>query len=580
MLKINLLFLSLCFIFSIHAKTIEVSSHEEFKQAQINAVSNDTILWLPGTYKDVFLNITTNNITVQAKELGKTIFTGASKAFIKGNGVTFKGFQYIDGDAGSSDIIVLAGDHIRVIELNMLRYKGHKYLHMKNNSQYNLLSRCNFETRTNNIDKNIISIGANGERPNFHKLEYCSFRNFDGTGGDMGVEPIRIGSSTQASFDSKTIVEYCYFTQCNGDSEIISNKSCKNIFRYNTFEDNPLAELVLRHGNESYVYGNFFLRGKGGVRAKEGSNHYIFNNYFNELKDRSIALFTGGSNPVKNVYIMNNTFVNTAKLHLGGNKTVIPKKVVFANNLFSSSGASNNIGNATGKELWIGNMYQGSLGIPATKGLTKIAPLLHKNEFGFFEPEKKSPVINSSVNSKIKLPVFTGLDPDTMLALDIVKNKRPIEPTQKDVGCLELTAAPAVFKPFATSENTGPSYKTGLIKEEKKPKKTEKTQETQGTKETGGINEKPLVVDQIKDEKIATEKPKEELSEVEKLKKEPQETGGINEKPLIADQIKDEKIATEKPKEELSEVEKLKKQIRELQAKVDKIEKQNIEVEK
>ena len=58
----------------------------------------------------------------------------------------------------------------------------------------------------------------------------------------------------------------------------------------NTFENNTKAELVLRHGSEAVVYGNFFLNGKGGVRVREGQDHYIFNNYFYELKD-FISLF-------------------------------------------------------------------------------------------------------------------------------------------------------------------------------------------------------------------------------------------------------------------------------------------------
>ena len=499
-----LLLLNLFLVFSSYDKTIEVSNQEEFKEAQLSAVANDIISWLPGTYKDIYLNIFKDNITVQAKELGKTLFTGASKAYISGDGVTLKGFHFIDGDAGSSDVVMLAGDHIKILELNILRYAGQKYLYMKRNCQYNLVSKCNFETRTNNIDKNILAIGVSDKQAGFHKIEFCSFKNFEGTGGDMGVEPIRIGSSSRALFDSKTIVEYCYFTKCNGDGELISTKSCKNIFRYNTFEDNPLAELVLRHGNDNVVYGNFFIKGKGGVRIREGSNHYVFNNYFTELTKRSITLNSGKQNPIKNIYIMHNTFVNTAKLHLGGNKTVLPKKVVLENNLFAYPNMSANFGNATGKEEWLGNLYQGDLGMPKVKGLTKIEPLIVKNEFGLFELEKSSAMVNGAVKSKIKLPEYEGLELDSMLSLDAVKNKRPDTPTHKDVGCFELTTNSKVLKPFVTIKNTGPSYNTDI---EKLPQENEvEIQES-------------LVVDIVKDNKNEIKNPEVEYSPVEQLNK-------------------------------------------------------------
>ena len=498
--------LFLCSVFvSINAlaKTIEVSSQEAYDKAQSSAIANDVIIWLPGTYENIYLNINREKVTVKAKLLGKTIFTGNSRDYISGDGAILKGIQFLDGNSGDADVIVLAGDRIRVEEVNIARYSCHKYLYMKRSTQYNVLYKCNFEKRLNDIDKNIISIGVSDKQPGFHKIQYCSFRNFDGTGFDLGVEPIRIGSSARSEFDSKTIVEYCYFTNCNGDGELISNKSCKNIIRYNTFENNPLAEVVLRHGNDTYVYGNFFLKGKGGVRIKEGSNHYIFNNYFSELTGRSIALYTGKQNPAKNIYIMHNTFVNTAKLHLGGNKSVLPKKVVFENNLFAYA-PSTSIGNASGKEAWSGNMFQGSLGIPAQKGLKKVSSSLIQNEFGFYELESKSPAVNSAVKSKIKLPVLTGLDADTKLSLDIIKNNRPNDSSQKDVGCQEFRSG-VVLKPIATNENTGPSYETVIKK---------------GQPINNSLDQEPLlVINTTKTKKSNTQKPEKELSEVEKLKK-------------------------------------------------------------
>ena len=72
--------------------------------------------------------------------------------------------------------------------------------------------------------------------------------------------------------------------RCDGEIEIISSKSCENVYRNNTFRDSEGC-LTLRHGNRCVVDGNFFLgngsEGKptGGVRVI-GEEHVITNNYF------------------------------------------------------------------------------------------------------------------------------------------------------------------------------------------------------------------------------------------------------------------------------------------------------------
>jgi len=455
---IHIAFLCCALIISgVSAETIEVSSKKEFDEAQYYAGPGDIISWLPGRYEDVYLYMNKDGITIEAKYPGETIFTGNSKAYLSGDNVTVRGLQFKDGNIGDAHVFVIKGSHDLVTQVNIIGYTSHKYLTISKDSQYVTISRCNFENRINKADKNILNVAVSEEQPGFHKIQYCSFRNFGGTGKDMGVEPIRIGHSKQANFESKTIVEFCYFTACNGDGELISNKSSKNIFRYNTFENNPLAELVLRHGSDTYVYSNFFMKGKGGVRIREGSNHFIINNYFSNLAGRSITLDSGKMDPIKNIVILNNTFVNTSKLLLGGNKTVLPKKVMLANNLFVAPTTSI-VANTSGKEVWVGNMYQGRLGIGDHKGLKKVNPLMAKNELGLYELAEKSPAVNGAEKNKIKLPEFKDLNADASLSYDIRRQKRPAEVSQKDVGCLEFNGTAAILKPFATSENTGPKY--------------------------------------------------------------------------------------------------------------------------
>jgi hypothetical protein len=203
---------------------------------------------------------------------------------------------------------------------------------------------------------------VDANNPGYHKIQYCSFKNFDGTGNDLGIEPIRIGLSTQADRNSRSLVEFCYFTQCNGDGEIISSKASQNVYRFNTFENNPLAELVLRHGSENIVYANFFLNGKGGVRIREGQDQYIYNNYFYDIDDRPLYIQNEASDPLANINIAFNTIVDCKEVDLGGSGSNPPTNVVFANNIFADP-KNRLFEDATNTETWIGNLSDGILGI-------------------------------------------------------------------------------------------------------------------------------------------------------------------------------------------------------------------------
>ena len=81
---------------SLGAKEIEVSSQVEFENALKAVAKNDVIVWLPGTYSDVLMNISKSQITVQAKLSGETIFTGKSWLHVTGSNVRVEGFQFID----------------------------------------------------------------------------------------------------------------------------------------------------------------------------------------------------------------------------------------------------------------------------------------------------------------------------------------------------------------------------------------------------------------------------------------------------------------------------------------------------
>jgi len=445
------------------AEVVYVSSQQEFTAAHDGSSANDSIVWKSGTYSGIYLEIEKDQLFIGAENLGSTVFTGSSRVEIRGNNIVFKGFQFLDGNIGPRDVINVRGSQVEITQINIRAYTCYKYLRVREESQYVTITYCNFENRLNLDDQNILSILVNETNPGYHKIQYCSFKNFAGTGNDLGIEPIRIGLSTQADHISRSLVEYCYFTQCNGDGEIISSKASQNVYRFNTFEDNPKAELVLRHGSEAIVYGNFFLKGKGGVRVREGQNHYLYNNYFSDLADRAIYLQNEGSDPLDNINIAFNTVVASAEVILGGNGSNKPTNVTFANNIFSAP-QDDVFEEPTGTESWIGNIVFGNLGIPPpANGITIVDPQLEENGASFFGLAQSSPAVNAAQPAYAFLPQFEGMDDiDTEILFDLMGQNRPASIEERDVGANEYPHA-ILIQPIATEENTGPSYNTSSI---------------------------------------------------------------------------------------------------------------------
>lgn len=456
-------FCTLLFSIKVNAEVIYVNSQQAFDNAHDNAGVNDSIVWRSGTYADIFMDIEKDHLFITAETLGGTIFTGASRVDITGDYITLQGFQFLEGDIGTRDVINTRGSYNIFTQINIRAYTCYKYLRVREESQYVEITYCNFENRLNLDDQNILSILVDETNPGYHKIQYCSFKNFDGTGNDLGIEPIRIGLSTQANHISRSLVEYCYFTQCNGDGELISSKATENIYRFNTFENNPKAELVLRHGSKAIVYGNFFLNGKGGVRVREGQNHYIYNNYFYELDDRAIYLQNNASDRLDNINIAFNTLLDCAEVILGGDGGNRPTNVTFANNLFA--GPDDDLfKEATGAETWIGNLSFGDLGIPRpASGITNTDPLLVENSEGFFGLAASSPAIDAAQAGYALLPQFEGIDDiDSEILFDLMGQNRPVTIVEKDLGCNE-SPHDILIQPLATEENTGPSYNTSTI---------------------------------------------------------------------------------------------------------------------
>jgi len=428
-------------------------------QSAINSASpGDTLLLADGTYLNSSLTIGKSGITVKAETPGGVFLNGTQYINITGNNITFSGFQFTDGNVGESNVIDVDGDYNTLTQLNFKGYSAKKYIVIKGGTKYNEISYCNIENKpVSAVIGCTIQISTSFNTAGYHKISYCSFKNFPGPGGDYGNEPIRIGLGAERDNISRTIVEYCYFENVGpGDGESISVKCCENVCRYNTFTNNPDGMLVFRNGDRNVAYGNFFINGSGGIRIKEARDSYCYNNYFETGLADPVTLQYETATPLNNAIFVYNTFVNSEKIDLGKPG---PTNVTFANNIFKK--ASGNIfKNATGNETWIENIYYGSLGISASSGLINKDPLLEKNADGFYGLSELSPAIDAATEDYPSILDIANVDDDPFILQNISGQSRTKTNGLKDIGCDEFTTGVVINRPLNLSE-VGPSYLGG-----------------------------------------------------------------------------------------------------------------------
>lgn len=256
---LNVFFTSLflCLICSVNVagKSVRVASAASFENAQEKLSPGDSIIWEKGSFTNENLKLIANGINFLAEEAGKTIFSGSSTLEVSGNENVVSGFQFIGGKI-KGNVVDISGNNNRMEQINIQAYDSHYYLCIRPNCEHNTVSYCNFESKPETQESSVVQVEAAESLPGCHIISHCSFKNHTappGAGGDYGIEALRIGYSYQAKFISRTIVEYCYFTKCNGDGEIVSNKARENIFRYNTFENNGESHFTFRHGKDNVI---------------------------------------------------------------------------------------------------------------------------------------------------------------------------------------------------------------------------------------------------------------------------------------------------------------------------------------
>ena len=319
--------------------SILVSDADGFKAALKTVKPGEEIVWKNGTYENVALTVNVSGtetapVTLRAETPGGVIFTGLSSIKLQGSYLAAEGFAFKNLDTsvknqiltcakGSSycrlsDILIDGtGSEVSDIDTKWVNLYGH----------HNEVSHCTFIDKRN-MGCLLVVWMEDGIIPrhliadNYFSRPYTHFT--DGGKARNGQESIRIGTSDFSLNEAGCTVRGNHFYRCDGEqAEIISNKSCGNLYTGNLFEQSN-GTLTLRHGNDCIVRGNYFLSGNrtevGGVRII-GERHLVEQNIFLNLTGSgyksALCVVRGESNAalngywtVKDAIVRDNVFVD------------------------------------------------------------------------------------------------------------------------------------------------------------------------------------------------------------------------------------------------------------------------------
>ena len=409
----------------------------------------DVIILEDGTYdsdgrmKFIGSGTAENPVVFRAETPGGVIFTGGMQMYVGGetdedtgeklatgeylviDGLYWKGgygsnaiIQFRNGDdyAHHSTFQNCVMDGLTVDPDDEEDGKSEKHNWIELYGTFNTVINCSFMNKTNAGNMILVELAYNAypevpegeEEINTscdlvgHTISnnyFYKYTKTDATLTNAGdSEAIRIGTSSYQNVNSGATVSNNYFVEADGENEIITNKSKNNKYINNTFRRSR-GSLVLRHGSNATVEGNYFLGenvdGTGGIRIVD-SEHTVKNNYIQDCitvidqsKWNNGITFMGGNTDgavdcnsddtssgyqySKDITVSNNTIVNTnAPLFYNTDKGTDNVTGTVSNNLIYFQEGNDNISpvivgededsySDIGKSLtYNGNVYSGT----------------------------------------------------------------------------------------------------------------------------------------------------------------------------------------------------------------------------
>ncbi|WP_049723887.1 polysaccharide lyase 6 family protein [Gilvimarinus polysaccharolyticus] len=352
------------------AKDYPVANFSEYQQVVSELEPGDRVLLNDGVWRDVEFVFSAQGtaaqpITLAAANPGKAIISGRSNLKLAGEHLVVRGLVFKDGYTPSDAVISFRtakptddsdystiAVNTRLTEVviddfsNPDRYETDYWVSVYGKN--NRIDHNHFSFKRNKGVTMAVRLDTVHSRENKHVIEYNYFGPRPVLGSNGG-ETLRVGTSHYSLSDSLTTVAHNYFEHCDGEVEILSNKSSKNVIKNNVFFESR-GTLTLRHGNGNLVEGNAFIGNgvdhTGGIRVIN-ADQIIRNNYLSGLAGSrfggGLVVMNGVPNSsinryhqVDNALIENNTLVNVDRIIFGAGsdeeRSAIASNSRFINN--------------------------------------------------------------------------------------------------------------------------------------------------------------------------------------------------------------------------------------------------------
>lgn len=283
-------------------KSYLVHNEQEFNAISTQIKPGDEVRIANGTYKPWALKISTNGtadrpITIQAETTGKVIFTGdveqaifqLTGSYTVLKGITFTGCNVLKVDKHNGVLVDLADTkYCRLTECtftkNAAKAQFMPLVTVSGNGQHDQVDHCIF---SENVDNQELQVKITKDAcPTYTLIENNVFKDKDKVtwkvfnGGEcvqIGQDPVLLGTR-----QPRCLVRNNRFIRCNGEAEVISNKSSDNVYLKNYFEDCD-GELVMRGGHDCLIDSNTIKGGNSGIRVN-GTGHHILHNNISNVK--------------------------------------------------------------------------------------------------------------------------------------------------------------------------------------------------------------------------------------------------------------------------------------------------------
>jgi poly(beta-D-mannuronate) lyase len=346
-----------------------VRSQAEYAAATASLRPDDTIVLADGEWRDFQVVLSGRGeagrpITLTAQTPGKVVLTGRSNLRLAGEHLVVSNLVFRDGWSPTGEVVSFRRS--RAERANRSRVTGvviDRYNQPDRSQSDHWIALYGHDNRfdhghvvgKSNAGATLVVVrDAEQGLDNRHRIDHNWFGPRPNLGSNGG-ETIRVGTSHDSLSDSHTTVENNWFERCDGEVEVVSNKSGGNVYRGNVFFRSRGA-LVLRHGDGNVVESNVFLGGgephTGGIRVIN-RDQTVRDNYLEGVAGdgfaSALSVMYGVPNSslnrytqVDNAIIENNTFVDVASIFLGAGmdeeRSAAPIDSRFARNLIVGDG--------------------------------------------------------------------------------------------------------------------------------------------------------------------------------------------------------------------------------------------------